>query len=124
MKRIAAVVVLALFAAAPLAAQGMDQSKAGEKVTLTGQVIDVSCYTLLGASGPGHRECAQTCADKGIALGILVDDTIYIPLGSGMANPMNPKLREHAERRVTVTGTHRFANGVHTIEVESVAAAS
>lgn len=124
MKRIAAVVVLALFAAAPLAAQGMEQGKAGEKVTLTGQVIDVSCYTLLGASGPGHRECAQTCADKGIALGILVDDTIYIPLGSGMANPMNPKLREHAERRVTVTGTHRFANGVHTIEVESVAAAS
>ncbi len=124
MKRFAAAVLVTLFATAPLAAQSRDQGNAGEKVTLTGQVVDVSCYTLHGASGPGHRECAQTCADKGIALGILVDGTIYIPLGSGMANPMNPRLREHAERRVTVTGTHRFANGVHTIEVESVAAAS
>ena len=124
MKRFAASAVVALLAAAPLAGQDMGQAAGGEKVTITGQVVDVSCFTLAGASGAGHRECAQICADKGIALGMLADGTIYIPLGSGMANPMNPKFREHAERRVTVTGIHRFTNGVHTIEVESVAAAS
>jgi hypothetical protein len=124
MKQVAASLVIALFAAAPVAAQGMGQAAAGEKMTITGQVVDVSCYTLNGASGAGHRECAQVCADKGIALGILSNGTVYIPLGSGMANAMNPKLREHAERQVRVTGTHRFTNGVHTIEVESVTAAS
>jgi len=124
MKRYATSLLVMLFAAAPLAAQQMAQGTSGETVTITGQVVDVSCFTLAGASGAGHRECAQICADKGIALGVLSDGTIYIPLGSGMANPMNPKFREHAEHKVTVTGTHRFTNGVHTIEVESVSAAS
>lgn len=124
MKTFAASLVAVLFAAAPLAAQGMGEAPKSETVTITGQVVDVSCYTLAGASGAGHRECAQICADKGIALGILSGGNIYIPLGSGMANAMNPKLREYAERNVRVTGVHRHANGVHTIEVESVSAAS
>jgi hypothetical protein len=86
--------------------------------------VDVSCFTLSGATGDAHKACAQACADKGIALGILASDgTIYLPLGSGMANPQNPKLRQYAEGKVKVTGTHRFANGLHTIEVKTIEAA-
>lgn len=119
-------VTLACFAlgAAPLAAQQPAGAPKAEETTITGQVVDVSCFTLSNASGAGHKACAQTCADKGIALGIkTADGTIYIPLGSGMANAQNPKLREHAEGNVRITGTHRFANGLHTIEVKSIAAA-
>ena len=95
-----------------------------DEMTITGQVVDVSCFTLSNASGANHKACAQACADKGITLGVkTADGTIYIPLGTGMANAQNPKLREHAEGNVRITGTHRFANGLHTIEVKSIAAA-
>lgn len=122
MKRIMAVLGVVLLAGGQAAAQG--QAAAPDSVTITGQVVDVSCYTLSNASGTGHKQCAQVCADKGITLGILVDGTIYIPLGSGMANAQNARFREFAEGRVRVTGMHRFTNGVHTIEVRSVTAAS
>jgi len=122
MKRFAAVLGVVLLAGGPVAAQGA--AAAPDSVTITGQVVDLSCYTLNGASGEGHKQCAQVCADKGITLGILADGTIYIPLGTGMANAQNARFREFAEGRVKVTGRHRFANGVHTIEVQSVTAAS
>jgi hypothetical protein len=122
MQRFAASLAVLLLAAAPLAAQG--QAAAADSMTITGQVVDVSCLTLNGASGASHKQCAQVCADKGIALGILSNGTVYIPLGSGMANAQNAKLREYAEGRVRVTGMHRFSNGVHTIEVRSIAPAT
>ena len=126
-KRIAASMVLTLALTAPLAAQAAAPSRAStsEEVTITGQVVDVSCFVLNGASGTSHKSCAQACADKGIPLGIKTSDgTIYIPLGPGMANAQNPKLREYSEGSVRVTGMHRFTNGVHTIEVKSIAAAT
>jgi hypothetical protein len=125
-RRIAAALVL-VGAATPLAAQErpVPAQPAAQETTITGQVVDVSCFILNNASGPSHRACAQACADKGIALGIkTADGTIYIPLGTGMANAQNPKLREHAEGNVRVTGQHRFTNGVHTIEVKAIAAAT
>lgn len=120
MKRFAAVLGTALFVGAPLAAQGA--AAAPDSVTITGQVVDLTCLTLKGASGEGHRQCAQACADKGLTLGILSDGTIYIPLIAGDAP--NAKLREFAESQVRVTGMHRVKNGIHTIEVRSVSAAS
>ena len=122
MKRIIAVLGVVMLAGGQVAAQA--QPAAPDSVTITGQVVDVSCYTLNNASGAGHKQCAQTCADKGIVLGILANGTIYIPLGAGMANAQNAKFREFAEGRVRVTGMHRFTNGVHSIEVRSVTAAS
>ena len=126
-KSIAITMVVWLGAAASLAAQATAQARTprAEEVSITGQVVDVSCLVLNSASGTSHKSCAQTCADKGIPLGIkTADGTIYIPLGSGMANAQNPKLREYAEGNVQVTGLHRFTNGVHTIEVKSVSAAT
>ena len=114
-------------ASAPLAAQQPTAAAApkADEMTITGQVVDVSCFILNNASGASHKACAQACADKGITLGVKTSDgTIYIPLGTGMANAQNPKLREFAEGNVRVTGVHRFTNGVHTIEVKSLAAAT
>jgi hypothetical protein len=120
MKRFAAVLGVVLLMGAPLAAQGA--AAAPDSITITGQVVDLTCYTLKGASGANHKQCAQACADKGMTLGILADGTLYVPLGAG--DTPNTRLKEFAEGRVKVTGMHRFANGVHTIEVRSVTAAS
>jgi len=119
---LAAVAVL-VFTALPLAAQAA--AAGGNDMTLTGQVIDVNCFSTMGASGPGHKQCAQACAKAGVALAILGSDGIvYMAVSSKPGDPQNSKLVPFAEEKVKVTGTHRFANGLHTIEIKSIAAAT
>lgn len=121
----AAAVALA-FTALPLAAQEEHAgSAAGTQAEITGQVIDANCYTTMGASGPSHKQCAQACAKAGVALAILGSDgNVYMPVSSKAGDPQNSRLMEFAESKVKVTGIHRFAHGLHTIEIKSIAAAS
>ena len=80
LKRTLASAALLTLCALPLAAQQQKPAAAaGNDMTLTGQVIDVNCYTTMGASGAGHKQCADACAKAGVALAILSSDgTIYI----------------------------------------------
>jgi hypothetical protein len=117
-------VAVLVFMALPLAAQDDDDRKGGSDIELTGQVIDVNCYST-GVSGPGHKQCAQACANAGVPLAILGrDGNIYIPISSKALEPQNARLLAFAEATVKVKGVHRFANGLHTIEIQSVAPAS
>ncbi len=124
MKRIlASTAALALFAL-PLSAQAM-QRPAGDTVTITGQVIDTYCNTVMGAAGPSHRACAEACGKAGEALAILSSDgTIYLPVSGTPGQAQNPRLLPFAEGRVKVTGTHRENHGLHTIEIKTIAAAT
>lgn len=116
--------VAALVLAAPLTAQA-SHPNAGKEATITGHVIDLNCYTTMGASGPAHKQCAQACAKAGVALAILSDDgTVFMPVSSKPGDPQNSRLMDFAEAKVKVTGTHRFANGLHTIEIKTVTAAT
>ena len=108
--------------ALPLAAQQAPAAKAPEQ-TITGQVVDINCYTVNGAQGAGHKECATACANKGVGLAILASDgTLYIPVSAGMGDPQNPKLLPHVESKVRVTGMTRIKGGLHTIEIKSISA--
>ena len=115
--------VLALFAL-PLGAQAA-AAGGGDQVTLTGQVIDVNCYTTHQLSGEKHKTCATACANKGVSLAILTTDgTIYMPVSSKPADPQNSRLLSFVEGKVKVTGTHRMASGLHTIEIATIEAAT
>ena len=123
MKRILATTVLAC-CALPLAAQGHAMT-AGDEMTITAQVVDLNCNTTNGASGAGHKACAQACAKAGVPLGLLSSDgTLYVPVSSKPGDPQNSKLMPYVESKVKVTGTHRLVSGLHTIEIKTVSAAS
>ena len=95
---------------------------AGEPVTVTGEIIDSACYIKMGAKGESHRDCAQKCADAGIPLALLEDGTgnvVWLASEEDMATP-NPKLREHAARRVTVSGNYAERGGARILIVQSV----
>src|SRR5213593_5241458 len=126
LKRTLAAAALLAICALPLAAQQQKPAaNAGSDMTLTGQVIDVNCYTTMGASGAGHKQCAAQCAKAGVALAILSSDgTIYMPVSSKPADPQNPRLLPFAEGKVKVTGTHRTNHGLHTIEIKTIEAAT
>src|SRR2546430_10651795 len=46
--------------------------------------------------------------------------TLFRSVSSKPGDPQNAKLEQHAESKVTVTGTHRFVSGLHTIEIKTV----
>ena len=115
--------------ALPLAAQqpkpAVPAANAGNDMTLTGQVIDVNCYTTMGASGAGHKQCAAACAKAGVALAILsADGTIYMPVSSKPADAQNARLEPFVEEQVKITGVHRMSHGMHTIEIKTIAAST
>ena len=124
--RIIALAAVALVAAAtPALAQEHAAAPAGRQATITGTVVDVSCLVGSGATGDAHRNCAQACADAGLPLAILSSDgNIYMALASAPAQGTNARLREHAEHRVTVTGTVLESHGVHGIKIETIAMAA
>jgi hypothetical protein len=47
-----------------------------------------------------------------------------MPVSSKPADPQNSRMVQFAEGKVKVTGTHRMVSGLHTIEIETIEAAS
>jgi hypothetical protein len=108
--------------AIPLAAQAPKPE--GKEATMTATVVDVSCYSSLGASGPSHKACAQTCAHSGSPLAIMADGVIYMPVSSKPNDPQNARLVDFAEGKVKVTGMVKEVGGLHTIVIKSIEAAT
>ena len=127
LKRILATTALLAICALPLSAQqaAAAPAQAANDVTITGQVVDLNCYTTMGASGASHKTCAVACAKAGVALAILSSDgNLYMPVSAKPGDPQNSRLEPFAEGKVKVTGTHRMSNGMHTIQIKTIAAAT
>ncbi len=98
---------------------------AGDKVSKTGEVVDSACYIAKGAKGEGHRDCAQKCADAGIALALLEDGTDeVIWLVDADHTSANDTVREYAGQKVTVTGELAERGDESLLIIESVEPAS
>ena len=133
MRKFTLMVVAALAAAAtagPALADNMSSMSGshsmmtGKKVTLTGNVVDLSCYNSHGLHGPTHVACAKACNLKGQPFGLeLSDGKIITFYGAGPNDNPNKKILPFVEQRVTVTGTEFTAHGMVGIHVETIAAA-
>ena len=124
-----AVIVAAMAFAAPAQAQQgmpMPHPAPTRAVTLTGEVIDLSCRLGQGLGGADHKMCAEVCSDRGIPLAILGNDgNVYMPISTGMpGDAQNGRLKPFAEQRVRVTGRVVNQHGQRAIFIDSVAAAS
>jgi hypothetical protein len=85
---------------------GEDSTTTGSSVT--GWVVDASCWLGLGARGEKHQQCAVACANMGTPLVILTDrgSVVYPVTLTTPASPKenNARLIPFAEQRVTVAG--------------------
>jgi hypothetical protein len=102
----------------------MSKQKAKE-VSLTGEVVDVSCYLQSGARGEGHKACAIACAKAGGPLGILTKSgKLYVSVlpDDHSAGP-NQKLMDYIAENVTVKGLVRSKGGVNGLMITDVAMA-
>lgn len=91
-------------------------------ITLTGEVVDVSCYTQLGKRGEAHKPCGTLCVANGAPAGLLTaDGTLYII----MPEPHHPRrdgkvslakyLSERMAQTMTLSGMTSNHGGIHTL---------
>jgi len=56
----------------------------GQKATLTGNLIGLTCFIKHGASGKEHMSCAKECIEKGLPMALKSSDgKLYIITGKG-----------------------------------------
>ena len=124
MKRILVVAMLLVMGVVAIAAA--DEAKkeeAAKPTTLTGEIVDLSCYMGHGAMGADHAKCAQGCITKGQPVGFLTTDgMLYLVIGANH-EPANPKVAEFAGKKSTITGTVKESKGLKSIELASIAEA-
>ena len=110
-----------LCAGMPAAADGEHAHGASGAQTLTGEVVDVTCYLTHPESGigPKHADCARKCIEGGLPVAIKVGGQLYLAVG-GDHQPANKTLAAHAGRQVTVTGNVTERDGQHLITISNV----
>ncbi|HMB99001.1 MAG TPA: hypothetical protein VKM36_10990 [Balneolaceae bacterium] len=129
MKKLAALLLVVgfLFALAPAENGTIENGEAiGEKVTVTGTLVDTKCYGMMPEANKGNEHvvmhdgkkakmpnCATACANMGIPVAVATDDgetiTIIAPAG---------QLADHMAKETRVTGTIAFAGGLIPDKVE------
>ncbi|WP_306591505.1 hypothetical protein [Geothrix sp. 21YS21S-4] len=96
----------------------------GKPLTVTGEIVDVSCYTQLGKRGDAHRDCGSKCVAEGAPAGLLTSGgTLYIL----MPEPHHPRrdgkaslakyFSEHMAQTLTLSGMTSDHGGIHTLFV-------
>jgi hypothetical protein len=96
----------------------------GRVMTVTGEIIDYSCYLQVGKHGDKHRDCAQKCFKNGQPIGLVTKNgTIYLlmeeehhPRRDSQTN-FREAATEHAGHIMTVIGTASTVNGQRALFV-------
>jgi len=128
MKRIVVFLVplLMMIGVSALAHEGHEHGKGAAKpVTLTGEVIDMTCFLQHPASATGaeHAKCAKSCIKQGNPVGFLADNgTVYVLIGDDHT-PVALRVVEHAGAKSTITGVVVEHHGVKGIELATISAA-
>jgi hypothetical protein len=92
---------------------------ADDTVTLTGEVVDLHCYTARGAHGEEHAGCSNACISRDVPAGLLVGDTLYLLLNEKPV-AVKEKVAGLAGKTVKATGKVVERNGMKALLVETV----
>jgi hypothetical protein len=98
---------------------------AGKVVTVSGEILDLSCYLQLGKHGDKHSSCGKKCLANGEPLGLVTKEgQVYLL----MAEEHDPRrdggvtfrkaATDNFAKVMTVTGTETTVNGVKAVYVQ------
>ncbi len=121
MKYILSTVVL--FLALTVAGSAQEKKMAAD-VSVTGEIVDIKCYTtgMMGGRGAEHEECAIACIKSGLPVGVLDEksgDVYTIVPARGMKSA-NEALLKFVAKRVTVKGKLTEKGGARILAYSSV----
>jgi hypothetical protein len=96
-------------------------------VTVTGEILDLGCFTAHGLRGPVHRTCATQCLLSGVPVGLITADSTTYTLTENHDRAMAPtnfpppdpymQCRSWASFRVEISGFMWERKGVKFLEV-------
>src|SRR5712692_1594450 len=91
------------------------EKSSGQEATVTGELIDMSCYIDHSAAGEKHAACAKKCIASGLPVGIKSNDgKTYLLIGDH--KPLNSELANEAAKTITVKGKLASRDGINMIE--------
>ena len=98
----------------------------GKQATVTGEIVDVSCYLQLGKRGEAHVACGSKCIANGQPIGIVdSDDHLYIvmpeehhPRRDGQVQ-LKTVLGPMLAKTVTLTGMMTEMKGYRALFVQA-----
>jgi hypothetical protein len=98
----------------------------GKIMTVTGEVIDMSCYLQLGKHGEKHVACGKKCLTAGQPVGLLAKDgVVYMlmeeehdPRRDGQTASFRKAATDHLGHIMEVTGTEATHAGFKAIYVQ------
>ena len=122
--------VIAVAVISSWVAVGAEKAAAGEKAAggekmaakVTGEIVDSSCYIKMGAKGPGHEQCALTCAKAGIPLAMVEDGTdkvVWLAANKDATN-VNDQLMPYVAKKVTLTGKWSEKGGTKLFSIDKI----
>ncbi|MEX2089141.1 MAG: hypothetical protein WEB62_05180 [Bacteroidota bacterium] len=98
-------------------------SASGDDVAITGEIIDLKCFTsgMMGGRGPEHEECAIACIQGGLPVGIIDDKgDVYTVVPAKGTKGANETLAKYAAKRVTLKGKIIEKGGARLIHYASL----
>jgi hypothetical protein len=105
---------------------GVDKKpQPGKPITVTGEILDLSCYLQLGKHGEKHKACGTKCIQNNQPIGLLTKDgTVYIlmeeehdPRRDGQASIRQAAV-DHFAHIMEVNGTEADHAGFKAIYVQ------
>src|SRR5262245_34580152 len=87
-----------------------DKPAGKAKDTITGEVVDITCYASHAAKGDKHTACAQKCLQGGMPAGIVAAGKLWIVTMGDHTSP-GTKLASFAGKNVTAEGTKLEKDG-------------
>lgn len=115
------VVVISFVATIIVAVVSIAAQPKGERVTVTGEVVDMWCYLEAGDKGPAKKACATACAKAGNPIALVdAKGQLFVAAGLKSHQPAHELLLGKMNEQVTVTGTLVKNAGVQMIYIESV----
>ena len=110
--------LLAIFLCAASSASFGQEKKT---TTITGEVLDMACYSASGASGEGHKSCAASCIKGGAPMGLLTSDgKVYLIVENHDKKDAYAEAQKHAGEKITAIGTLSDRGGLQAIIVDEV----
>jgi hypothetical protein len=93
-----------------------------QTVTVKGEVIDTYCYSLMGAKGESHRQCAIDCVKAGIPAGLLEEGSgkVFVLLPNKDKTGLPKGVIDKMGRTASITGKVYTVGESNFLTVESI----
>jgi hypothetical protein len=95
----------------------------GERRTVEGNLVALTCWVKHAGFGHGHRNCARACAEAGLPVGLVdAEGRVFLVSGRGhgaLAEANRPLL-DHLETTVRLTGDFFDGGDLRMVEVVKV----